>query len=183
MAAGAILMAHGLLASRAVSQADQAAKAVIEGGADEGGHHYAWTLSNRETSPIIRVTFPHYRADLFTTPPGWKQECTYLVNFGVADRPGRCTAGAPSAEQGIPSGGQARFEMRIAPPLPTRGLGRVEVELADGRILSIPAELPLPAGNAEKFLPVAAGGVVILILVALRMRRGRGRPHGNPKSA
>ena len=64
------LCAADLVASPAAAQENLV---VIEGEPDESGHNYQWTVTNQHDSPIVEIEFPHFRADLFTAPEGWRQ--------------------------------------------------------------------------------------------------------------
>ena len=67
-----------------VAAANEGRRVTIVGGADATGHRYTWTVTNEDTSPIVYVEFPHYRANLFFSPHGWStDESTFLVNVGA----------------------------------------------------------------------------------------------------
>jgi len=51
-----------------------APKVTITGRADKSGKQYVWTVTNEYCSAVVRVEFPHYMADLFTSPTGWTGE-------------------------------------------------------------------------------------------------------------
>lgn len=147
----------------------------VEGSADESGHVYTWQITNGDASPVVAVTFPHYHADLFTPPRGWTSESTYLVNVGVPDRPGTCTARVEEPTAGITRGGTASFGMRIAAKGARRGRGTIQVRFADGRELEVAGvELPQPEPVGEKYMPVIGLLAVVVVAVgwgALKRRR------------
>jgi len=101
----------------------QGAGVTISGGADESGHHYAWTITSTFPSPIVYVEFPEYRSDLFRPPPGW------------SERPAQAgfrAAGADGAASAVPPGRTAAFTLRIRPAGAQRGRGSVRIRFADG---------------------------------------------------
>jgi hypothetical protein len=152
-------------------------KATIAGGADETGHEYRWTLTNRCKSPIVYVEFPHYHADVFSVPPGWTQRTTYLVNVGVEDRPGICAATAPSGD-GIGPGQSGDFSMRITASGANVGKGNVKVRFDDGTE-TVVADVTLPQPNPTdvKFLPLIGLAVIFVVVVVIReWRRRTSRP-------
>ena len=159
------------------------ADVTITGGADPSGHNYAWTVENSDTSPIVRVEFPHFHADLFFTPEGWSQECTALVNVGYKAKTGSCVASRTAGANGILPGSAAEFRMRIA-PLPTRhGTGAVRIWFADGRDISIPGvSLPVRDTVGDKYLSLIALGIMFAAFVAVQtMRRSKARGAGGLK--
>ena len=58
-----VVLHYACLASMAGAGDDVQVR--ITGGPDPSGHNYAWTVANEDTSPIVRVEFPHIHADLF----------------------------------------------------------------------------------------------------------------------
>ena len=147
-------------------------KVTITGGADASGQHYAWTVTNGHTSPIVYLEFPHYHADLFFAPENWSAETTALVNVGYKDEPGVCIARAESPVAGIHLGGALDFGMRIA-PLPTkRGKGTVLVRFADGTESGVAGvELPQPRGVWDKYASLIGLGAIFLLWIIFRARR------------
>ncbi len=147
-------------------------KVTITGGADASGQHYAWTVTNRHTSPIVYVEFPHYHADLFFAPENWSTKTTALVNVGYKDEPGVCIARVESPAAGIHLGGALDFGMRIA-PLPTkRGKGTVLVRFADGTESGVAGvELPQPRGVWDKYASLIGLGAIFLLWIIFRARR------------
>jgi hypothetical protein len=172
-------------AARGASTQDPPA-VIITGGADASGHNYTWRIENRANQAIARLTFPHYHADLFTCPPGWQQTCTFLVNEGVPDRAGICTAHAPP--EGLAPGTGMDLSMRIASAGAVRGQGVVTVLFADGTTMTVEGvELPQAPSHMERFLPLFAfGAILALILIRRMMRRyltGRRPDAGGAASA
>lgn len=160
----------------------QAPKVTISGGADATAQWYAWTVTNHHSSPIVYVRFPHYHADAFSAPAGWKKECTYLVNVGVADRAGVCVASVEAAGAGIASGRSAEFGMRISRAGARRRPGRVTVRFADGTQAVVGGvELPTAATTPERLYALIGFGLVlgIVVLVQLRRRRKAARGRGS----
>jgi len=150
----------------------------ITGGADVTRHNYAWTVTNRHSSPIVYVEFPHYRADGFTAPDGWTTgKSTFLVNVGVPDRPGVCIAEAPSPFAGISRGRSAKFTMRITAAGAEVGKGSVKVRFADGTEAVIEGvELPRPRSKLAKYLGPLALFLFFAGWIVIRELRRRKRP-------
>lgn len=153
------------------------ARASISGGADASGVTYRWTVTHEHTSPIVYVEFPHYHASLFFAPAGWTQRSTFLVNVGVADRPGVCTARAESAFSGIVRGRSGDFGMQVTAAGTRRGRGNVIVRFADGtESVVADVELPVPETVGSKYLPLVGLSVIAIVALgvrALRQRVGR----------
>jgi hypothetical protein len=146
----------------------------IEGGPDATGHTYAWTVTNNHASAIVHIEFPHYRANLFFAPEGWKTECTNLVAVGVKDLTGVCSATAKSAGNGVVAGRSAMFSMQIAGGGAKRGLGAVVVRFADGAAQTI-AGVPIPTAepSGDRNIPLIGLGAVFMILIVARAARRR----------
>lgn len=149
----------------------------IEGGPDATSQLYVWTVTNNYRSAIVHIEFPHYRANLFTAPGGWKIECTNLEAIGVRDPTGACTASIEDSRSGNAESRSATFRMQIGGRGAKRGLGAVVVRFADGVThtiagVSVPtAELP-----GDRNIPLIGLGMVFMIfLVARAARRRRGR--------
>jgi len=148
-------------------------RVTITGGADDTAHNYAWTVTNRHVSPIVQVEFPHYHADTFMVPPGWTQHCTYLVNVGVEDRPGVCTAAAPAGD-GIAQGESAEFGMRICAAGANVGRGDVTVRFADGSEAVVAGvSLPQASPVSTKYMPLVGLAAIFVLVVVIRERRRR----------
>jgi len=147
-------------------------KVTITGGVDITGDGYTWTISNDYASPIVYVKFPHYHATLFFAPDGWSTQSTFLVNVGVKDRPGICTARAEQPASGITRGNAGTFRMRIYQPGTRRGLGTVLVRFADDSELKISGvEMPTPEAISDKYAPLIGLGAIFIIWLAIGARR------------
>lgn len=165
----------GLLVGVATAQPAPDALATIAGGADPSGQQFEWVVTNHHVSPLVEITFPHYRADTFTAPQGWETDCTNLVNVGVADEPGTCTARAHDPQRAIQPLRQGTFSMRLARGGAPRGKARVQVRFADGQTATIAGvELPVPPSSFQRFAPVAGLGAILALVVATQVwRRAR----------
>ncbi|HRR84888.1 MAG TPA: hypothetical protein P5316_07745 [Phycisphaerae bacterium] len=150
----------------------------IRGGADETRQNYEWTVINKHSLAIVEVEFPHYHADLFQIipPAGWEQECTYLVNVGVPDRPGVCIARRKPPNPGIPPGGQHLFAMRLTAKGALVGKGKVTIKFADDRTVIVPGvTLPVPPPPSFKLLPLLGAAIIFGLWVLVRTVRERRR--------
>lgn len=166
------LAVAALFIAAAPARAEDNAKATIEGGVQLNDGSYAWTVTNLHTAPIVEITFPHYLADQFHVPKGWKQETTYLVNVGVEEKPGVCKATAPSAEVGIAPKAKGSFGMRMSRKRAPRGSGVVNVKFADGATAAIAnVELPVAPSNLEAPMMIGGFGTVLLIFILARRKR------------
>lgn len=151
----------------------------IRGGVQPDGN-YKWTVRNNARSPIVAIEFPHYHADLFTTPPGWTQECTFLVNVGVDDKPGVCIARAGETP-GIPRGRSADFFMRISRMGALNGSAIVKVTLADGSVIDVPnVAVPRPNTAGETYSSTIGLGAVFIVILAITAARRRRRRAATP---
>jgi len=176
-----LIVCTGTLA--ASSAQDQGDLVVIEGGPDHSGHVYTWTVTNQHDSPIVEIEFPHFRADLFTAPEGWRQETTFLVNIGVAEKEGVCKAIAPSPAGGIAPGQSSAFSMRVAAKGAQRGFATVTVRFADDTTKLI-ENVPLPQREAvlTRFMGLLGlGGVLVIVILVRSLRRGRNKKPGAPE--
>ncbi len=157
----------------------QPAPVTISGGADASGHKYSWTVTNGASTPIVELSFPHYRAGLFFPPPGWSSECTGLVSVGAKDEPGQCTARANSPSDALAPGRSLAVQMQIAPAGARRATGTVTVLFADGTPSAVPdVELPTRESVGDKYLSLiglTALFVAFLAIDAVRRRRRRPR--------
>lgn len=161
-----------LLAAAPTAHAQDSTRATIEGGLQLSDGSYAWTVANLHTSPIVELTFPHYLADQFHVPKGWKQETTYLVNVGVEERPGICKAIAPSPDAGIAPKTKGSFGMRLSRKRAPRGSGTVNIRFADGTTAAIAnVELPVAPSNLEAPMMIGGFGTVLLIFILARRKR------------
>ncbi len=156
----------------------------IEGSTDAASQNYTWRVVNAGDATVMRISFPHYHADLFAAPPGWTTDCTYLVNVGVPDRAGVCAAQAPDAQRGIAPGGSAEFSMRIAASGASPGRGDVAVVFSDGITSTVGGVLlPREPSRSETFLPLASLGAVLAIVLVFRAIRQRRAAAGSASTA
>ncbi len=157
----------------------QSPDVVIRGGADASGHNYQWIVENRSGQPIVWIEFPHFRADTFTPPRGWKFECTHLARLGAGrPEPGVCRAWVETPTMGIVPGSSARFYMRVARAGALRRFGRVRVRLADGTELSVAGvELPTAPSVGERYVLLAGLAVLpgVVGWVGYRSQKKRAR--------
>lgn len=162
-----------LTLASSVSTHGQQQPVAIEGGPDESGHLYSWTVTNQHDAPITEVEFPHFRADLFSAPAGWTQETTNLVNVGVADEPGICKATAPSPSAGIAPGGSGEFSMRITAKGASRGTGSVMVRFEGGASVRVAGvALPQREATLNRFIGLVSMGGVLGLWILFRALRG-----------
>ena len=160
----------------AVAGRAETPRVVIEGGADATGHTYNWVVTNSHTSAVTYIEFPHYRANLFFAPDAWITESTSLVNVGVKDSPGVCTAEVKSAADGIAPGRSAKFTMQVAAAGAKRGRGEVLARFADGSSIRVAGvELPVRESVGDRYIPLMGMGTVVVVLLAVRAARGRRR--------
>lgn len=162
----------------AFAQVSTDGKVMIEGGADETGHNYRWTVTNQYRSPIVRIQFAHYNADLFFAPDGWSTgDTTNLINVGVTDPNGVCVAAAPSPRQGIAFRGSAAFGVRVAPAGADTGEGIWRVRFADGTMAEVEGvQLPVPRATGDKFVALIGSALVFGIIVIAESIRRRRQP-------
>ncbi len=158
----------------ATSHADEPI-VTIEGGMQDTDD-YSWEITNHGDKPIVYVEFPHFHADLFTPPRGWEIECTFLVNVGVPEKPGICTATATDPADGIQPGRTARFDMRIAKLETYRGEGEAKLRFSDGTETIVGGvELPRGLTLAERSGPALGFAVVVLIMILVGTRARKKR--------
>lgn len=171
-----LLIRSAILCSLA-GAADAADKVAIDGGRDGSGQNFSWTVRNQASSPIVWIEFPHYHADLFTVPTGWKQECTNLNVIGSEDKPGVCRGMSESAGAGIAPGSSAQFSMRLSRSSANKGSGTVQIKFADGSSASVSGvALPIAPSVWDHLLaPLAMGAIfVTAILIHRSSRKNRG---------
>lgn len=149
----------------------------ITGGADSSGNNYTWTLKNQSTQGILAVEFPHFGADLFLAPPGWKVESTGLITVGVAESSGTCRASFEESRSGFGPGRSAEFTMRVPGRSSVRGPAGVTVYFADGTIATIPnVEVPRPAPAGDQYISLIGLGIIFAALILFRsLRRNAAR--------
>jgi hypothetical protein len=175
-----LLLSVALVAPRTAAQQP---KVTITGGADTTGQNYHWTVTNHYGSPIVYIQFPHYLADTFHAPDGWKKECINLIHVGASKKPGTCTASVDSPGKGIAPGRSAEFGMRLA-----RGgghhrrPGQVTVRFADGTETTVGGvELPTASTTSERLYALIGFALVFAIVVYVQVRRRRrGLPAAEP---
>lgn len=162
---------HGSVAPAAQSGGETV---VIEGGADASGQQYAWTVTNRGSTPIVWIEFPHYHADAFMAPAKWKKETTHLNIAGSKDLPGVCRASVDSPDLGIGPNRSAEFQMRVSNAGAARRLGEVKVRFADGREMTIgDVELPSPLSRGEQYQMLIGLAVIFGLILLVNARRKR----------
>lgn len=166
----------GVVAVLSASAAAQEQLVTIEGGGDPSGQNYQWTVTNRHTSPIVRIEFPHYFADTFVTPAGWKQDCTNMQRLGGGkDAPGVCIGTADTTGSAIAAGATGQFSIRLAKGgRAMRGSGVVVGAFADGREFRVSGVfLPVAPSALEGWgtVIICAVAFVVFLLVQLRRRK------------
>lgn len=149
----------------------------ITGGTDpHNAQFYKWSITNKHTSPVVFIEFPHYHADTFTPPFDWAQEWKNRAMVGGKDAPGWVRTSVETPTQGIQPGATASFEMRLARAGADARPGKVAVRFADGTKTVIagvllPSAKPLLERNA---MAIGLATIfVIAVLVHLRRRRKR----------
>jgi hypothetical protein len=143
----------------------------ITGGSDESGQKYVWVVTNEHDSPIEHVEFPHYLADLFTTPPGWSAELTNPL--GKAGKGGLLIADAADQAAAILPGGSAEFGLRIGPAGTPRGDGEVLIRFADGLEVRVPAEVPVQERLGNRNISLIGLAIIFGCFLLIRAWRGR----------
>jgi hypothetical protein len=154
----------------------QDAPVEISGGRNDDGSFYTWVVHNHSDSPICYVEFPHYHADLWIVPEGWKKEATNLAGVPgpkAAESVARTWKEDP--ELGIPPGGSARFRLRTGRREIYRGRGTVTVRLANGTELKI-KDVEVPSAPSRLDLaaaPIALGVLFVAFVIFHTARRKR----------
>ncbi|HVP11919.1 MAG TPA: hypothetical protein VMV94_12125 [Phycisphaerae bacterium] len=166
----------GLLALSAPAAAKEPS-VTITGGLQPDGSYYRWEIENHSSSPVVSFEFPHYAADLFQAPKGWKSKSKFKDTPGTENDPWTCKAWVDSPQDGIPPGGKVSVTMRVVLLESRKGRGVVKVGLADGKMLEI-AGVELPCGPSffERFgllitLLILIG--LVALIAARRQHRGR----------
>lgn len=168
--------AVALVAMAALAQDDTKPRVRITGGVDDTLQNYEWTVFNEYDSPIVWIQFPHERADLFRTPEGWDQKTTHLVNVGVPDVPGTCTALVESPSDGIAPNRSAQFGMRIATLGARPEPGVVRVRFADGEEISVGGvEVPTKPEEVNSAYYTLGFAVIFVIVVGVGIYRQQRR--------
>lgn len=163
------------LAAWWVSAAEAQQKRVeITGGRDASGQNYVWVVKNLGDSRIVRVEFPHFKADTWTVPEGWKQEATNLHGHtGTTGTSGVCAAWTDESFKQLRRDESARFAMRIGRGLAQAGAGTAIVKLLDGSEVRVMVEVPSPPTLLERYLWVIGFGVILVLFIIMGVRRQR----------
>ncbi len=144
----------------------------IRGGRDpENDHFYRYVVINRDTSPVVAVDFPHFRADLFVPPDKWALEVT--ERNALEWRSGRCIATAPSSTEAIAPGRQSEFTLRIGPRGARVGTGTAVVTLVDGRTFRIRVECSVGESFLERYAALVGMILALGVFFLLRFWRLR----------
>ncbi len=152
------------------------APVTITGGADDNGQNYHWTVTNHSDSPIVRIEIPHYHGDQFSPPDGWKQNCTFLVNVGVPDKPGICVAYVDYPMQGLQPGQSKTIHLRIARAGAQHRPGTVDVHFANGSEFAVRGvELPTQATLMERYVGLVGFAVLFVLVLIFHARRQKRR--------
>ncbi|MBI4579730.1 MAG: hypothetical protein HY718_08515 [Planctomycetes bacterium] len=171
------IVAGLLMAARATAQNP---KVDIVGGADESGHNYQWQVTNRYSSRIVRVEFPQFGANMFTTPDTWRQGTQQemsLVSENWNGKAGVCWAEPAGEYPGLPAGQTAVFKMQIYSRGALRGTGTARVKFADGTMAEIPnVELPQQGVGMGRDAALIGTGIIFagFIIIHEYRRRRRG---------
>ncbi len=148
-------------------------RVTVEGGADPTGQNYSWTIQHDHASPLVFVSVPHHRADLFLPPKGWKGSIEHAT--GWFDRMGYCIARPEDPGAAIARGKSAQFGLRV----PVRGIARgkeaMSFRFADGVEASVPAEVPVREPIGEQYTPVIGLGLIFAGLLVFRAWKARRR--------
>ncbi len=181
----AFLIAICIAASLAAIAQDNASKGpavqILGGATPEGNFEYE--IRNQSGKRITEVSFPHFKADLFTVPSGWQQDMSNPARLG-GSKPGIARAWVEGQSQGIRSGSSAKFALRT--PAQTdipRRRGVVTVRFDDGTTLPVAGvELPSAPSSTEQYQMLIGLGLIFAIIVAARGLRSR-KPIGEPLGA
>lgn len=166
------------------SAAADSPNVAITGGTTDGGHNYTWTVRNRHTSPIVSITFPHYRATVFDVPEGWDRNCTHLLQPGSRDEPGTCTATSAAPTSEIERGASATFTMRVFQRGTQRTRRTVSIGFADGAQVEVPGvELPARESFGDRYISLLGLGSIFLVWLLVRTVRGKKSPRQSPTAA
>jgi hypothetical protein len=151
---------------------------------DPTGTEYTYKVTNAYTEPIVYIEFPHFKADMFRTPPGWEQECTYLANVGVKEKPGVCIGRPGQGSMGVLPGHSEAFGLSTTADRPPIGRGTVIVRFADGKEVKVAGvQLPeAPPGGITRHVPLIGVAAIFFGWVLFRTLRGR-RKQQQPQAA
>ncbi|MBW7906196.1 MAG: hypothetical protein LC135_16475 [Phycisphaerae bacterium] len=153
----------------------QGSRVEITGGRDASGQNYRWKVTNRSGARITRVEFPHFKADMWTVPPGWQQHATNLHGHtGTTGTSGICTAFTDDSLVQLRDGDSAEFAMRVGRGLSNVGVGAVTVHFSDGsRVVVQGVELPSAPSLFERYLWVIGFGIILLAFIWMGARQRR----------
>lgn len=164
-----------VLLGPALTIAGDEPKVMIEGGVrSDNRQFYDWKVTNHHTSPIIYIEFPHYHGDTFIAPAGWAQEWKNRSMVGGKNAPGWVRTNVESPTEGIPPGGSAGFQMRIARAGALARPGQVAVRFADGTELIV-ADVELPSAQSflEQNIMVFGLGLIFVVALLIHFHRRR----------
>lgn len=171
-----------LCSAAARPAAAQARRVEITGGRDASGQNYMWTVKNLGDSRIVRVEFPHFKADMWSVPEGWQQEATNLHGHpGTTGTSGLCAAWTDESFKQLRRDESAQFSMRIGRGLAQAGSGTATVKFLDGGVVHVMVEVPSPPTLLERYLWVLGFGLILVafIIIGVRQQR-RARAAGKP---
>ncbi len=169
----AVAVAIVFSATRPVLAADPPS-VTITGGSTDRGHNYTWTVTNRHTSPIVSITFPHYRATVFDVPERWDRDCTHLLKPGSKDKPGTCMATSTEPRSGIERGASATFTMRVWQSGTQRTRGTVSIGFADGAQVEVSGvEVAAREAFGDRYVTLLGLGSIFLVWLLVRAVRGK----------
>lgn len=172
-----------IMASTAILNAEE--KVVIQGGNEQGGASYKWQVTNNYSSPIVRIEFPQYGADVFEIPAGWETGSVKemnLVNVGWNPRKeGLCFAIPKSPNPGLIRGTTCNFAMRVPPSVSTiPGKKIVHVVFADGTSCDVAnVTLPSKVEGSPLVMILGVAGLFVLCIVIVELRKRRATPSGD----
>jgi hypothetical protein len=172
---GAFVVFVGVLPAVAAAEP----KVTIKGGVDPNNRQlFSWTVTNGHTSPIVFIHFPQYHGDTFIPPTGWGQEWKNRAMVrGGEDAPGWVQTSVSDAAQGIPPGGSASFEIRIARAGALPRPGTVTVRFADETEVTVGnVEVPSAQSFLERNAMMIGLVAVFAIALLVHLRRRRTRP-------
>jgi hypothetical protein len=143
----------------------------IRGGQEpENAHAYSYSVINYENSPVVAVDLPHFRGDVFRTPPGWTFEATErFVRMDL--RAGRFVARASSEQAGIAKGHEGTFSVRVAHLGAARGRGTALVTLRDGRTFNLEVECAVSESFVERHAALIGMVVVSSVFILFSLWR------------
>jgi len=158
-----------------------AEKVIIKGGIEQDGAYYRWQVTNYYASPIVRIEFPQYGADIFEIPPKWQTGTVKemnLVNVGWNPRKaGLCFAIPTPPNPGLMQGATCNFSMRVPPSVTTLPSHKtVHIVFTDETTFDVAnVELPTKVEGSPRVMLVGVAGLFVLCVVILEMRKRRAR--------